>query len=133
MADQTAFFLLDSISVLDALEARGAKPSVMDHQMSVQSLAFNGQAGVGVALLARAKAAGVLSSFGQDCFVMFHTLLEACRLVGHRNIAAQVEAEVERLGLLALAPEATPLGHTSRPHDQTTHRSFSFIFMGASN
>ena len=40
---------------------------------------------------------------------MFHTLLDACRLVGDSNNASRVQAAVERVGLIALALMATAL------------------------
>ena len=40
---------------------------------------------------------------------MFHTLLEACNLVGETNGASQVQAVAERLSSISLVPMATAL------------------------
>jgi len=40
---------------------------------------------------------------------MFHTLFEACRAAGDSEGVSQVQAMVERLSLIALAPEAKTL------------------------
>ena len=63
MAGQPAPALLNPISVLDAIEAQGTRPQVMDYSMSMQGLAKTSQLEAGFALLARAEANGLLSHF----------------------------------------------------------------------
>merc|ERR1712039_212091 len=50
--------LLDAVSVLCAMEARGVKPQTVNYQMSMQGFAATAQIDVGLALLARAEANG---------------------------------------------------------------------------
>ena len=79
----------------------------MYYQTSMEGLAANGLIQAGFALLTRAEASGLLSHSDNDCYPMFHILLEACRLTGHSKGASRVQAMVEQLGLIALAPLAT--------------------------
>ena len=107
--------LLGPIVVLDTMEVQGAKPQVMCYQMSMQGLAATGQIEASFVLLAREKVSGSLLHSGDSCCPMFRTPLEACRLVGDSNSASQVQAEVEWLGLITLAPMATALVQGSLP------------------
>ena len=50
------------------------------------------------------EAGGLLSGVEENCYPISHTLLEACRMVGDSDGASQVQAVVERLGLIAFAP-----------------------------
>ena len=99
--------LLDPILVLDVMEVRGAKPELLEHHMLMQALAVTCQIEVAFGLLARVEASGLLSHFDNDCYPMLRTLLEACRFDGDSNGASRVQASVDRLGLIALAPLAT--------------------------
>ena len=99
--------LLDPISVLDVMEGQGSKPQLMYYAMSMQGLATTGKVEAGFALLERAEAKGLLSNSNNEGYPMFHNLLQACRLVGDFNGASRVQAAMDRLGLIALAPVAT--------------------------
>ena len=62
-------------------------------------------------MLERAEAQGLLSysagNSNSKSYIMFHNLLQACRLVSDFNGLSRVEAAMDRLGLIPLAPEAT--------------------------
>ena len=75
--------------------------------MSMQGLASLGQIEAGFALLERAEAKGLLSRFDNEGYPMFHNLLQACRFVGDVKGISRVQAAIDRLGLIALAPVAT--------------------------
>ena len=77
--------------------------------MSMQGLAATGQIEAGFALLTRVEASGWLTHSWDECYLIFHTLLEACCLVGDFNSSSQVQAVLEGLGLIAVAPSATAL------------------------
>ena len=96
--------LLDPISVLDAMEARGAKPQVMYNQMLMHGFATTSQIEAGYALLARAEASGLLCHSSELCYPMCCTLLEACHMISDSDGASCMQAVVERLGLIALVP-----------------------------
>eukprot|EP00747_Dinoflagellata_sp_TGD_P136692 gnl/TRDRNA2_/TRDRNA2_175586_c2_seq11.p1 gnl/TRDRNA2_/TRDRNA2_175586_c2~~gnl/TRDRNA2_/TRDRNA2_175586_c2_seq11.p1 ORF type:complete len:227 (+),score=41.94 gnl/TRDRNA2_/TRDRNA2_175586_c2_seq11:49-729(+) len=113
-ARQPAPSMLDPILVLDAMEARGTKPQVVDYQMLMQCVAETGKVEAGHVLLERAEASGLLSRPADDnsddnWYVIFRTLLETCRVVGDLTGASRVQGAVDRLGLTALAPEAVTL------------------------
>ena len=55
-------------------------------------------------MLARAEANGLLPHFCNEGYPMLHTLTQACRLS-----ASRVQAAMDRLGLVALAPAAMAL------------------------
>ena len=75
--------------------------------MSMQCLATMGQIESGFSLLERAEAKGLLSRFDKEGYPMFHNLLQACRFVGDVKCISRVQAAIDRLGLIALAPVAT--------------------------
>ena len=77
------------------------------YAMSMQGLATMGQIESGFSLLERAEAKGLLSRFDNEGYPMFHNLLQACRFVGDVKGISRVQAAIDRLGLIALAPVAT--------------------------
>ena len=85
----------------------------MDYAMSMQGLATMGQIESGFSLLERAEAKGLLSRFDNEGYPMFHNLLQACRFVGDVKGISRVQAAIDRLGLIALAPVATAVVHGS--------------------
>ena len=89
------------------MEAQGSEPLLMYYAMSMQGLATMGQIEAGFALLGRAEANGLLSKFDNEGYTIFHALIQACRLVGDFHSASRVQAALEQLGLIALAPVAT--------------------------
>ena len=99
--------LLDPISVLDVMEVRNFEPQLIHYAMSMQGLATVGQVEAGFALLERAEAKGLLSRFDNEGYSMFHNLLQACSFVGDVKCISRVQAAIDRLGLIALAPVAT--------------------------
>lgn len=98
--------LLDQISVLDGMEALGSKSQVVSYQMLVQCVSSTGQIVAGLALLTEAEGNRLLSPSYKHCYLMCHTLLEACRAVGESDSAFVVQAAAERLGLIAVAAHA---------------------------
>ena len=58
-------------------------------------------------MLEKAEAKGLLSNCNDDGYPMFDNLLQACRLVGDFHGVSKVQAVIDRLGLIALAPVAT--------------------------
>ena len=74
--------LLDPLSVLDVMEARGYELQLMEYAMCMQGLATMGQIESGFSLLERAEAKGLLSRFDNEGYPMFHNLLQACCFVG---------------------------------------------------
>ena len=89
------------------MEAQGTTPQVMEYQMSMQGLAAMGRIEAGFSLLVRAEAKGLLSNSNKDGYQMFHTLIQACRVVGDFNSVSRAQAALDRLGLTPLAPVAT--------------------------
>ena len=77
------------------------------YAMSMLGLATTGQIEAGFLLLERAEAKFLLSNSHNKGYPMFHNLVQACRLVGDFNRVSRVRAEVDQLGLIALAPVAT--------------------------
>eukprot|EP00747_Dinoflagellata_sp_TGD_P122796 gnl/TRDRNA2_/TRDRNA2_173683_c4_seq2.p2 gnl/TRDRNA2_/TRDRNA2_173683_c4~~gnl/TRDRNA2_/TRDRNA2_173683_c4_seq2.p2 ORF type:complete len:105 (+),score=16.33 gnl/TRDRNA2_/TRDRNA2_173683_c4_seq2:174-488(+) len=75
-------------------------------QMAMESLTSAGLVVSGFELLVRAEAVGLLSHSTSGSYPIFRTLLEACRTVGDSHGASAVQAEVERLGILAHLPAA---------------------------
>ena len=69
------------------IEARGFVPQVIYYDMSMQGLARKGDIEAGFNLLDRAEAKCLLSQCDQSCYVIPHTLLEACRIVGNQSAA----------------------------------------------
>merc|ERR1712093_847070 len=108
-AGEPALAVLDPFSVLEELEAHGAKAKLEDYQMSMECLVAKGQIVTGFALLLRAEASGLLRRGEENCYPMFRTLLEACRRAGDSRAASQVQAVVEQLGFSALGPVAVVL------------------------
>ena len=120
MAREPAPPMLQPISVLDLIEAGGEPADVMYYRMSMQGLAARGELDAGFALLERAeKQVGHLSSSDgprspsvgerdeRDCYPIYRILLDACRASNDGERAAQLQLRIERLGLKAIAPEAT--------------------------
>ena len=107
MMGEPAHALLQPISVLDVMEATGVTPQVGDYTMSMKGLAATSQIEAGFALLVRAEASGLLCHSNNDPYPMFHTLLQACHLVGDSCGASQVQAAVDRLGLVTPIAAAT--------------------------
>ena len=79
----------------------------MSYAMSIQGLATMAQIEAGFSLLERAEVKGLLFKSNNEGYPMFHNLLQACRLVGDFNGVSRVQAAMDRLGLIALAPVAT--------------------------
>merc|ERR1712224_360841 len=77
--------------------------------MGMQGLTAIGQIEAGFALLTRAEANGMLSHSDNEGYSMFHALIQACRLAGDFNSASCVQAKLDQLGMIALAPVATAL------------------------
>jgi len=75
--------------------------------MAIQGLVVTNQIVAALALLARSEANAVLAHSDVESYIMFRTLLEACRQVFGAEIAPRVHAAVDRLSLIALAPTAT--------------------------
>ena len=109
MAGDFALVLLNPISMLSTMEGEDAKPQLLDYQMLMESLAATGQIQAGIALLHRVEASGMLSHLDENCDAIVYTLLETCRAVGTFDSASQIQAAVEWLGMIALAPAATAL------------------------
>eukprot|EP00747_Dinoflagellata_sp_TGD_P128750 gnl/TRDRNA2_/TRDRNA2_174592_c9_seq16.p1 gnl/TRDRNA2_/TRDRNA2_174592_c9~~gnl/TRDRNA2_/TRDRNA2_174592_c9_seq16.p1 ORF type:complete len:272 (+),score=53.05 gnl/TRDRNA2_/TRDRNA2_174592_c9_seq16:200-1015(+) len=101
--------VLNPISVLDTIEAQHTQPEGMYYNMLMQCVAITGQVAEGFTLLERAQANGLQTKFAGHCYAMCRTLLETCRVVGDVEGASRVQAAVDRLGLIALAPAATML------------------------
>eukprot|EP00746_Dinoflagellata_sp_MGD_P159200 gnl/MRDRNA2_/MRDRNA2_86648_c1_seq1.p1 gnl/MRDRNA2_/MRDRNA2_86648_c1~~gnl/MRDRNA2_/MRDRNA2_86648_c1_seq1.p1 ORF type:complete len:219 (+),score=40.20 gnl/MRDRNA2_/MRDRNA2_86648_c1_seq1:113-769(+) len=78
----------------------------MYYQMMMQGLAAAGQIDGGVALLAQAEAIGLLNHYDQHQYLMFHTLLEACRALNISDAVSKVQAGLEALGFRSLTPVA---------------------------
>ena len=100
--------LLDPLSVMDVMEAPGYELQLMEYAMCMQGLATMGRIESGFSLLERAEAKGLLSRFDNEGYPMFHNLLQACRFVGDVKGISRVQAAIDRLGLIALAPLTTP-------------------------
>ena len=100
---------LDPIFVLDLIETQGSKSQEMYYTMLMQGIAANARIEAGFALLTMAEVKGLLSHSVDSCYLMFHTLLEACPLVGDSHCASRVQAAVKQLGLTVFAPMATAL------------------------
>merc|ERR1712216_830238 len=81
----------------------------MLYHMSMQGIVVTGQIVAGFALLARIEARGVLSHVDANCYNLFCTLLEACRMIGDSGGASRVQAWAYHLGLIAPAPVARVL------------------------
>ena len=79
----------------------------MYYAMSMQGLATMGQIESGFSLLERAEAKVLLSRSDNEGYPMFHNLLQACCFVGDVKGISRVQAAIDRLGLIALAPVAT--------------------------
>lgn len=60
-------------------------------------------------LLAQAEVNWLLANSNDHCYPMFCTLLRACRTVADSEGASQVQAAMERLIMITLAPVATVL------------------------
>merc|ERR1712167_301303 len=84
--------LLDPISVLDVIEARGFQPQLMYYAMSMQGLATTGQIVAGFALLERAAENGVLSNSQSEGYPLCHNLIQACRFVGDFKGVSRAQA-----------------------------------------
>ena len=91
------------------MQVQGSKPELINYAISMQGLAASGQVQAGFALLEKAEICGLLSHHDDHCYAMLHALLQACRKVGDSNGASQVQAAIDRLGMIALAPIATAL------------------------
>ena len=89
------------------MEVQGYELQLMEYAMCMQGLATMGQIESGFLLLERAEAKGLLSRFDNEGYPMFHNLLQACRFVGDVKGISRVQAAIDRLGLIALAPVAT--------------------------
>ena len=61
----------------------------------------------GFALLKRAEAEGLLPNSHNEGYPMLHNLIQACHLVGDFDSVSRVQAAMDRLGLITLAPVAT--------------------------
>jgi len=106
MVSKSGNVLLDPIFALDAMESRGADHQVMRYQMAMHGFAATGQIQAGFVLLARVEANGLLCHSDGKCYVIYHTLLEACRSVGDFKAASRVQMAVDLLSLAAHAPNA---------------------------
>lgn len=95
---------LDPLLVLDTIAAQGHLEA-MHVQASMQCLALTGHIVAGFVLLERAG--GLLSRSDENCYLLFHPLLEACRMLGDSYGASGVQAAVDRLALPSLAPMAS--------------------------
>ena len=91
------------------MDAQGCKPQWMYYTVSMQGLATTGRIEAGFALLTRAEANGLLSHHDHAGYPILHIFVQACRLVGDFSSASRVQAVLDRLGLIALAPVASAL------------------------
>merc|ERR1712060_1011660 len=87
----------------------GTRPEAIYYHAPVQGLAVTGKITTGFALLARAEACDLLSHQIDSTYRSIRTLLDACNLVVGSYGTPRVQAAVERLDLVALAPAATVL------------------------
>lgn len=101
--------MLDPVMLRDAQEAQGAAPEVIYFLTSIQSLAVTNKVASGFALLARTEASEVRTHLADDPFQYFRALLEACRMIVDVDGTSRLQAAVDRLGLIALAPVAAVL------------------------
>ena len=104
-AGELAPGLFNSISVMVVKEAKGFKLQLMGYVMSMQDLAEMGQIKAGFALLKRVGVKQLLSNSDDEGYPMFHNLLQACCFVGDFSSVSQVQAAIDRLGLIARAPD----------------------------
>ena len=79
----------------------------MSYATSMQGLATTGQVEAGFVLLERAEAKGLLPNSENKGYPMCHNLIQACRFAGDFKGVSRVQAAMDRLGLIALAPVAT--------------------------
>ena len=100
--------VLEPIAVLEAIAAQGTEPQVNVYNMLMQCAAVRGNIATGFELLRRAEARGLPHS-DSNCYRLFRTLIEACRAADDSDGASRVQAAVDRLGLIALAPLAVAL------------------------
>lgn len=111
---------------LDAIESQGTQPPVLYYRMVMECLGTSGEIVAGFALLARVEACGLLSSWDENCYPMFRTLLETCWAIGDSEGASRVLAWVDRLGLEGLCPTARVLQGSERRHkDEVSVKSFA--------
>ena len=94
--------LLHPIMVLDAMETEDA------NLMLMQSLVASSQIEAGFALLQQMDT-GLLSQSDEDCYSLFRTILQACRLAGDFDGTSELQAAVDQLGLKACLCIATAL------------------------
>eukprot|EP00747_Dinoflagellata_sp_TGD_P137604 gnl/TRDRNA2_/TRDRNA2_175704_c3_seq2.p1 gnl/TRDRNA2_/TRDRNA2_175704_c3~~gnl/TRDRNA2_/TRDRNA2_175704_c3_seq2.p1 ORF type:complete len:121 (-),score=22.72 gnl/TRDRNA2_/TRDRNA2_175704_c3_seq2:104-433(-) len=99
------------------MESQSSTPQVGYYQMVMECLAATGQIVAGFALLARVEASGLTSGADENCYKIFHTLCEACCMVGDFAAASWVDARLQQLDLTYFATAAgatmTAKGHTS--------------------
>ena len=94
--------LLHPIMVLDAMETEDA------NLMLMQSLVASSQIEAGFALLQQMDT-GLLSQSDEDCYSLFRTILQACRLAGDFDGTSELQAAVDQFGLKACLCIATAL------------------------
>ena len=81
----------------------------MPYQMMMQSFAASGQVEAGFVLLWQVGSSGLPPHSNDSCFPVFHTLLQACRVIGDFECASQLQTAVDGLGLKARACTASAL------------------------
>ena len=74
----------------------------------MQSLVASSQIEAGFALLQQMDT-GLLSQSDEDCYSLFRTILQACRLAGDFDGTSELQAAVDQLGLKACLCMATAL------------------------
>jgi len=75
----------------------------------MQCLVAAGEIVAGFALLERMEARGFSLHSDENCYRLFFTLLEACRMIGDSSGVSRVQAKTCHLGFIALAPVAKVL------------------------
>eukprot|EP00747_Dinoflagellata_sp_TGD_P108868 gnl/TRDRNA2_/TRDRNA2_170548_c2_seq1.p1 gnl/TRDRNA2_/TRDRNA2_170548_c2~~gnl/TRDRNA2_/TRDRNA2_170548_c2_seq1.p1 ORF type:complete len:105 (+),score=13.33 gnl/TRDRNA2_/TRDRNA2_170548_c2_seq1:108-422(+) len=98
---------LDPASVLDDIETRGMKASILDYNMLMQCLGATGNIVAGFVLISRGEASGVLSQIGTDSYRFYRMLLEACRVGSDSEGASRVQVMLRCFSSIEFHPAAS--------------------------